>query len=278
MRDVQGRRAARGVRRPRSSAAGVVIIVTAVRADARTAGLRAQRQAPRGGLARRRVSDHAEGPRRRLPARSPSPLAALGAAARDHARARRDHPRLSRILRQPRLHPDRRAHLHAERLRGYDHALRDRLLRHQSLPDAERAALRRGDRDGPRPRLLLRPDLPRREIQDAPSSDGVLDGGGRLHGSRRRHGSRQDFNRVPVRVLANRRAELVSLERALEPLERTRKPFLVSATAMPSICSSRRASRCAGATTGADEETVLSNAFDRPVLVHRYPSPAKRST
>ena len=44
--------------------------------------------------------------------------------------------------------------------------------------------------DGLRQGLLLRPDLPRREVEDPPPPDRVLDGraGGRLHGPRRRHG------------------------------------------------------------------------------------------
>ena len=53
------------------------------------------------------------------------------------------------------------------------------------VPDAERAALQRSERDGARPRLLLRPDVPRREVEDAPPPDRVLDGRAR-DGVRRR--------------------------------------------------------------------------------------------
>ena len=44
------------------------------------------------------------------------------------------------------------------------------------VPDAERPALQRSQRDGARPRLLLRPDVPRREVEDAPPPHRVLDG------------------------------------------------------------------------------------------------------
>ncbi len=99
------------------------------------------------------------------------------------------HPRL---LRRPRLHPGRRAHLHPRRLRGDHHALRGPLLRpRQGLPDPVRPALHGGGRHGARQGLLLRPDLPRREVQDPPPPDRVLDGGagGGLHGPGRRHGA-----------------------------------------------------------------------------------------
>ena len=58
------------------------------------------------------------------------------------------------------------------------------------LPDAERTALQRSQRDGARPRLLLRPDVPRREVEDAPPPHRVLDGraGDGVRRPRRRDG------------------------------------------------------------------------------------------
>ena len=58
-----------------------------------------------------------------------------------------------------------------------------------AYPDAERPALQRSQRDGARQGLLLRPDVPRREEQDAPPPHRVLDGRARdgLRRSRRRH-------------------------------------------------------------------------------------------
>ena len=107
-------------------------------------------------------------------------------SARQHAILRvRDEVdrRGARLLPRARLRPVRRADPHAVRLRRHDDALRDRLLRRrEGVPHAERPALRRGRRAGVRQGLLLRADLPRREVEDAPSPDGVLDGraGGRV--------------------------------------------------------------------------------------------------
>ena len=62
-------------------------------------------------------------------------------------------------------------------LRGHDHAVPGPVLRgHDRLPHAERSALQRGQRDGARPRLRVRSDLPRREVEDAPAPHRVLDG------------------------------------------------------------------------------------------------------
>ena len=96
-----------------------------------------------------------------------------------------------RLLRQPRLHPRRHADLHAGRVRGHDDAVPGAVLRgHDRVPDAERPALQRGERDGARQGLLLRPDVPRREVEDAPPPDRVLDGraGDGLRRPRRRDG------------------------------------------------------------------------------------------
>ena len=59
------------------------------------------------------------------------------------------------------------------------------------VPDPERPAVQRSERHGARPRVLLRPDLPRRKIEDPPPPDRILDGRARdgLRDARRRHGS-----------------------------------------------------------------------------------------
>ena len=99
------------------------------------------------------------------------------------------HPRLPR---RPGLHPRGHADLHPRRLRGDDDALRGAVLRRgHGLPDPERPALQRGHRRGPRQGLLLRPDLPRREVEDAAPPHRVLDGRARdrLRAPRRRDGA-----------------------------------------------------------------------------------------
>jgi len=77
-------------------------------------------------------------------------------------------------------------------------------------------------------------------------------------------------------VLANSRDELVALERDLAPLERVRKPF--ARIAYDEAIERLRAAGMFvpwGDDFGGDEETVLAQAFDRPVMVHRYPAAVK---
>lgn len=87
----------------------------------------------------------------------------------------------------------------------------------------------------------------------------------------------EDFVETVVqRVLANRRPELEALERPLEPLERVRKPFpRLSYTEAIERLKEKGVEVKWGDDFGADEEAVLSNSFDRPALVHRYPVECK---
>jgi asparaginyl-tRNA synthetase len=78
------------------------------------------------------------------------------------------------------------------------------------------------------------------------------------------------------RVLAHRRPELQTLERDVAPLEAVIPPF-------PRITYGEALTRLYelgkemawGEDFGGDEETLISQAFDRPVLVHRYPRQCK---
>jgi asparaginyl-tRNA synthetase len=87
----------------------------------------------------------------------------------------------------------------------------------------------------------------------------------------------EDFIEYIVqRTVRERQRELETLERDVAALERVRKPFprLTYAEAVELL----QRSGCAiewGADFGGDEETAISNAFDRPVLVHRYPVECK---
>ena len=81
---------------------------------------------------------------------------------------------------------------------------------------------------------------------------------------------------VIQRVLEHRRAELDILERDVEALEAMVPPF-------PRITYDEAIARLKekgvdiqiGDDFGSEEETVLAQSFDRPVLVHRYPAAAK---
>jgi asparaginyl-tRNA synthetase len=81
---------------------------------------------------------------------------------------------------------------------------------------------------------------------------------------------------IVQRVLQNRRKELELLERDLAKLECVKRPF-------PRISYDEAITRIKAAghevnwgdDFGGDEETVLANQFDRPVLVHHYPAEIK---
>jgi len=81
---------------------------------------------------------------------------------------------------------------------------------------------------------------------------------------------------IVERVLTARRAELAVLERDVAKLERVTPPF-------PRITYEEAVARLQqkgnpiqfGDDFGGDEETLLSSEFDRPVIVHRYPTAIK---
>ncbi len=105
----------------------------------------------------------------------------------------------------------------------------------------------------------------------------------------------EDFLEFVVgRVLEHRREELKILERDTAPLERVKKPFprIRYEEAIQVLQDAWDARKAAGTLAkdsegrderrpefgddfGADEETVISSRFDRPVIVHRYPASLK---
>lgn len=81
---------------------------------------------------------------------------------------------------------------------------------------------------------------------------------------------------VVARVLAERQAELALLERDVTLLHKVQKPF-PRIRYEEAIAMLNEAGKPVpfGDDFGGDEETVLSQRFDRPVLVHRYPAQVK---
>jgi asparaginyl-tRNA synthetase len=77
-------------------------------------------------------------------------------------------------------------------------------------------------------------------------------------------------------VLKSRRTELILLERDLSKLEAMVPPFprITYEEAILRL-QQRGISIQFGEDFGGDDETVLANEFDRPVIVHRYPAAAK---
>ncbi|MBM4287022.1 MAG: asparagine--tRNA ligase [Deltaproteobacteria bacterium] len=78
------------------------------------------------------------------------------------------------------------------------------------------------------------------------------------------------------RVLATRVKELTALERPLGPLEAIQPPFpRLSYTAALERLAAGGHQVPWGEDLGAPEESFLSESFDRPVLIHRYPKNCK---
>jgi len=81
---------------------------------------------------------------------------------------------------------------------------------------------------------------------------------------------------IVKRVLKNRWAELEKLERNLEPLEKIGKPFpRISYDEAVEILKKNNIDFEYGSDFGGADETVISQAFDSPVMVHRYPAQIK---
>ena len=81
---------------------------------------------------------------------------------------------------------------------------------------------------------------------------------------------------VVGRVLEKRRRELAVLERDLSKLESVRKPFpRISYDEAVASLQARGLPITWGGDFGGPDETMLSEQYDRPVMVHRYPSAVK---
>ena len=144
---------------------------------ARAGRLRSGRIDAGGSRRIARLSNHAEGTRRRLPPRPAPPLDPQPAAGRDPAGAARGRRRHSGLPQRSWVHPGGYAHLHAGRLRRYHYPVRRAVLRpRDGVSHSERSALQRSQRHGAGAGLLLRTDVSRREVEDTTPPDRVLDG------------------------------------------------------------------------------------------------------
>jgi asparaginyl-tRNA synthetase len=86
----------------------------------------------------------------------------------------------------------------------------------------------------------------------------------------------QFLSAIVQRVLETRGKELAILERNTANLERVVAPFpRITYEEAIAILQKKGNPTKLGDDFGGDEETILSNEFDRPVIVHRYPSMLK---
>ena len=77
-------------------------------------------------------------------------------------------------------------------------------------------------------------------------------------------------------VVEHRQAELAILERDLDKLARVQKPFpRIRYEEAIEILHKKGKDTKFGDDFGADEETAISEEFDRPVMIHRYPAAIK---
>jgi asparaginyl-tRNA synthetase len=78
------------------------------------------------------------------------------------------------------------------------------------------------------------------------------------------------------RVLERCKEELKTLERDLSKLENVRRPFpRITYREAIDLLASKGMNVKFGDDFGGDEETVIANSFDRPVMITRYPSAIK---
>src|SRR5688572_7731612 len=81
---------------------------------------------------------------------------------------------------------------------------------------------------------------------------------------------------IVERVLTNRKAELAILERKLDHLERVKAPFpRIRYSEAVDILKGKGVDFKYGDDFGAPDETVISESFDRPVIVSHYPMSLK---
>jgi asparaginyl-tRNA synthetase len=86
----------------------------------------------------------------------------------------------------------------------------------------------------------------------------------------------QFLTAIVQRVLETRRMELTILERDISKLERVMPPFprLTYEEAVGVLRKKNNPTQI-GDDFGGDEETILSQEFDRPLIIHRYPAALK---
>jgi len=86
----------------------------------------------------------------------------------------------------------------------------------------------------------------------------------------------QSVTFVVQRVLENRREQLKILERDIEPLEKISPPFpRITYDEAFNLLEKQGTQTPRGEDLGGGDETIISESFDKPVIIHRYPAKIK---
>ena len=81
---------------------------------------------------------------------------------------------------------------------------------------------------------------------------------------------------IVSQVLEHNRSDLQTLERDISKLEKIKRPFpRITYTEAIEILKKKGNDTPWGEDFGGDEETLISEEFDRPVMIHRYPRAVK---
>ena len=81
---------------------------------------------------------------------------------------------------------------------------------------------------------------------------------------------------IVAKVVENNRADLETLERDISKLEQVKRPFpRISYDEAIEILHKKGNDTPYGEDFGGDEETLISEEFDRPVMIHHYPMSVK---
>lgn len=81
---------------------------------------------------------------------------------------------------------------------------------------------------------------------------------------------------IVAQVLEHNKADLETLERDISKLENIKRPFpRITYTEAIEILKKKGNDTPWGEDFGGDEETLISEEFDRPVMIHRYPRDVK---
>jgi asparaginyl-tRNA synthetase len=187
-----------------------------------------------------------------------------------------------RLFLRSRFRPHRLADPHRECGRGDVDAVRDRLLRREGVPLAVGPALPRAGRRGVRrvycfgPTFRAEKSKTRRHLMEFWMVEPEV---AFLEFEGLQRWPRSSSSTSSRRALERCQEELKTLERDQSKLENVKRPFpRITYREAIELLQERDAEAKFGDDIGGDEETVIANSFDRPVMITAIRRRSKRST